>query len=101
MYILDDYSHRLQSYVVLRQIHKSAVGVVGAVRILGYVVAATFFVVGYADETQAVVVGGASCLESLLSLLLCARTFVGQFSHTTLKGEAGFGDIALPAHRMA
>lgn len=101
MYILNDYSHRLQSYVVLRQIHKSAVGVVGAIRVLGYVVAAPFVVMGYTDETQAVVVGGASSLESLLSLLLCARTFVGQFSHATLKGEAGFGDVALPAHGMA
>lgn len=101
MYILDDYSHRLQSYVVLRQIHKSAVGVVGAVRILGYVVAATFFVVGYADETQAVVVGGASSLESLLSLLLRTWTFVGQFCHTAFKREAGFGDVALPTHGMA
>ena len=85
MNVLHNHGYGLHTHIIFGEIHQSAVRIVGAIRVLGYVVAASFFVVSYADEAHAVVVGGASCLKSLLSLLLCAGLFVGQFCHSTLK----------------
>ena len=85
MNVLHNHGYGLHTHIIFGEIHQSAVWIVGAIRVLGYVVAASFFVVSYADEAHTVVVGGASCLESLLSLLLCAGRFVRQFCHSTLK----------------
>ena len=101
MNVLHNHGYGLHTHIIFGEIHQSAVWILGAIRVLGYVVAASFFVVSYADEAHAMVVCSASCLKSLLSLLLCAGRFVGQFCHSTLKGESGFGDIALPTHGMS
>ena len=100
MNVLHNHGYGLHTYIIFGEIHQSAVWIVGTIRVLGYVVAASFFVVSYADEAHTVVVCSASCLESLLSLLLCAGLFVGQFCHSTLKGESRFADITLPTYRM-
>lgn len=85
MHVLDNDCYGLHTHIIFGEIHQSAVWIVGAIRVLGYVVAASFVVMSYADEAHTVVVGGASCLESLLSLLLCAWNIVGQFGYATLK----------------
>ena len=85
MNVLDNDCYGLHTHIVFGEIHQSAVWIVGAIRVLGYVVAAAFVVMSYADETHAMVVCSASCLESLLSLLLCAWNIVGQFGYATLK----------------
>ena len=101
MHVLDNNCYGLHTHIVFGQIHQSAVWIVGAIRVLGYVVAAAFVVVSNADEAHAMVVSSASCLESLLSLQLCAGNIVGQFGYATLKGESRFGHITLPTYRMS
>lgn len=85
MNVLDNNSYGLHTHIIFGEIHQSAVWILGAIRVLGYVVAAAFGVVSYADEAHTMVVCSTSCLKSLLSLLLCAWNIVGQFGYATLK----------------
>ena len=64
MNVLDNDCYGLHTHIVFGEIHQSAVWIVGAIRVLGYVVAAAFVVMSYADEAHAMVVSSASCLDN-------------------------------------